>query len=224
MHKLVSDISKQVLGKELSQLSYEELQQLTEQYPYWNIAQVLRASKETNHRGIASLYVSNPAWFHYVLNADESPAEIKEKTNITDEPKLRDILSSNSAVPENTLTFEPVHTTDYFASQGIKLDINREPNDKFTRQLRSFTDWLKTMKKINPEKLAATPEDDSEKEVQGFAASSIREKEVLTEAMAEVWVKQGNTARAIEMYRKLSLLDPPKSAYFAARIEQLKNN
>jgi len=40
--------------------------------------------------------------------------------------------------------------------------------------------------------------------------------------MAEVWIKQGNTAKAEEIYRKLSLLDPLKTAYFAAKIEDLK--
>jgi len=40
--------------------------------------------------------------------------------------------------------------------------------------------------------------------------------------MAEVWEKQGNAAKAIEVYTKLSLLDPSKSLYFAAKIEDLK--
>jgi hypothetical protein len=54
------------------------------------------------------------------------------------------------------------------------------------------------------------------------ATSSIEEKEVLTEAMAEVWLKQGNKPKAAEIYYKLSLLNPSKSAYFAAKIDQLK--
>ena len=40
--------------------------------------------------------------------------------------------------------------------------------------------------------------------------------------MAEVWKKQGNKAKAEEIYDKLSLLDPAKSSYFAAKIEELK--
>jgi len=40
--------------------------------------------------------------------------------------------------------------------------------------------------------------------------------------MAEVLAKQGMREKATEMYRKLSLLEPEKSAYFATRIEQLK--
>jgi hypothetical protein len=54
------------------------------------------------------------------------------------------------------------------------------------------------------------------------AASSIEEKEVVTEAMAEVWVKQGHNEKAAEIYRKLSLQNPSKSSYFAAKIDQLK--
>ena len=54
------------------------------------------------------------------------------------------------------------------------------------------------------------------------AAHSIEEKEVFTEAMAEVWAKQGNSARAIAIYDKLSLQNPGKSGYFAAKIDQLK--
>ena len=55
-----------------------------------------------------------------------------------------------------------------------------------------------------------------------LAGQSITDREVLTEAMAEVWEKQGNTLKATEIYRKLSLLEPAKSAYFAAKIEGLK--
>lgn len=44
--------------------------------------------------------------------------------------------------------FEPFHTVDYFASQGIKFKEEEKPVDKFSQQLKSFTDWLKTMKKL----------------------------------------------------------------------------
>jgi hypothetical protein len=39
--------------------------------------------------------------------------------------------------------------------------------------------------------------------------------------MAEVWLKQGNKEKAADVYRKLSLRNPSKSAYFAAKIESL---
>ena len=53
------------------------------------------------------------------------------------------------------------------------------------------------------------------------AEESVETSDIETEAMAEVWIKQGKPARAIAIYRKLSLLNPSKSHYFAAKIEQL---
>ena len=55
-----------------------------------------------------------------------------------------------------------------------------------------------------------------------LAEHSLEDREVITEAMAEVWEKQGNASKAMEIYSKLSLLDPSKSVYFAAKIEDLK--
>ncbi|HET6994716.1 MAG TPA: hypothetical protein VFI06_07025 [Chitinophagaceae bacterium] len=120
------------------------------------------------------------------------------------------------------LVFEPFHTVDYFASQGIRFKEEEKPKDHFSVQLKSFTEWLKTIKKSSPAEIAATADPTAEKKVEQMAEYSIAERHVTTEAMAEVWKKQGNKARAEEIYRKLSLLDPSKSSYFAAKIEELK--
>ncbi|MBL7725018.1 MAG: hypothetical protein JNK27_12765 [Chitinophagaceae bacterium] len=120
------------------------------------------------------------------------------------------------------LTFEPFHTVDYFASQGIRFKEEDKPADKFGKQLKSFTDWLKTMKRLPVTEMAKTVEIQAEQKVEQLAGQSIADREVITEAMAEVWEKQGNVFKAIEIYRKLSLLEPSKSPYFAAKIEELK--
>ena len=120
------------------------------------------------------------------------------------------------------LTFEPFHTVDYFASQGIKFKEEEKPVDKFGQQLKSFTDWLKAMKRLPVTEITKTVEASSEKKVAQLAEHSITEREVVTETMAEVWEKQGNAVKAIEIYGKLSLLEPSKSPYFAAKIEELK--
>lgn len=120
------------------------------------------------------------------------------------------------------LTFEPFHTVDYFASQGIRFKEEEKPVDKFGKQLKSFTDWLKTMKRLPVTEMAKTVEIQAEQKVEQLAGQSIADREVITEAMAEVWEKQGNVFKAIEIYSKLSLLEPSKSPYFAAKIEELK--
>ena len=55
-----------------------------------------------------------------------------------------------------------------------------------------------------------------------MAALSLNGQNEETAAMAEVWAKQGNKIKAIEIYQKLSLQNPSKRAYFAAKIEHLK--
>ena len=125
---------------------------------------------------------------------------------------------------ETELSFQPYHTVDYFASQGIKFIVEEKPTDRFGKQLKSFTEWLKTMKRLPQIETAKITDISSDKNVEQMAEHSIDESEVVTEAMAEVWIKQGNKEKAIEIYHKLSLLNPDKSAYFASLAEQLKNS
>ena len=124
---------------------------------------------------------------------------------------------------DDALVFEPYYTVDYFASQGIKTVLEEKPKDRLGQQLKSFTEWLKVMKKLPVTELAASVSAVDEKKVEKMAELSINDREFVTEAMAEVWEKQGNHDKARETYEKLSLLNPGKSSYFAAKIEQLKN-
>jgi hypothetical protein len=130
---------------------------------------------------------------------------------------------------ESKPAFEPFHTVDYFASQGIKVSGELKPEDRLGKQLKSFTEWLKTMRKL-PEasveeaSVEAELEKINDREIVSIAEHSLDENEVVTEAMAEVLFKQGRYEQAAEVYRKLSLINPAKSSYFAAKIEALKNH
>jgi hypothetical protein len=130
-------------------------------------------------------------------------------------------MEGSTAVDLGEPIFESYHTIDYFASQGIKL-MQEDFKDKLGKQLKSFTDWLRSMKRIGPVDSSTSIDEVTNKSIQRIAEHSVEEKEVLTEAMAEVWAKQGHTDKAIRVYEKLSLLNPAKSPYFAGRIEQLK--
>lgn len=116
-----------------------------------------------------------------------------------------------------------LHTIDYFASQGIKIDLSTIPQDKLTAHLRKFTDWLKQVKNTQ----ATSTHDlgtslEMEKAVAEGAKNSNETREILTETMADVLEKQGQVDKAIQLYIKLSFINPEKSSYFAAKIEQLK--
>jgi len=124
-------------------------------------------------------------------------------------------------IADSAPIFEPFHTIDYFASQGIRLTLEENPTDPLGRQLKSFTEWLKVMRRLPQKEREFIPDRAAEQSIQSFAAHSIEGKEVVTETMAEVLAKQGMPERARIVYEKLSLLNPDKSAYFAAKIEQL---
>lgn len=116
--------------------------------------------------------------------------------------------------------FEPLHATDYFASQGIRITDELVQED-LSLQRKSFTAWLRSMKKLN-----ASYVNDRERPidpvVEKLAVNSNTETDIVTEAMAEAYLKQGKTLKAIDVYRKLSLQNPAKSGYFAAKIDLLK--
>jgi hypothetical protein len=148
------------------------------------------------------------------------------------EGRLSSMLSSQLAdfkkpVTDETLLELPaepkkLHTIDYFASQGIRVDLANAPQDKLTSKLLKFTDWLKQIKQVQtqPQDLGTHPE--MEKAAAENARQSNTPREIVTEAMADVLVKQGQSEKAIQLYIKLSFLFPEKSSYFAAKIEQLK--
>ncbi|HEV9034995.1 MAG TPA: hypothetical protein VGQ51_00190 [Puia sp.] len=126
------------------------------------------------------------------------------------------------APPTPEPIFEPYHTIDYFASQGIRLKLDENPADALGKQLKSFTDWLKIMRRLpQKDRDSSVPDRAAEQAVQNFAAHSIQSKDIVTETMAEVLIKQGMRDRARVIYEKLSLLNPDKKAYFAAKIEQI---
>jgi hypothetical protein len=129
---------------------------------------------------------------------------------------------ANADTKDAPVPIDPYYTIDYFASQGIKLDLDKNPDDKLGKQVKKFTQWLKHMKKLGPEDaIPAETISQGEIEAQQIADSSNKAREVVTEAMALVLEKQGKNAKAIELYKKLSFLNPHKNAYFADKIKNL---
>lgn len=229
MNARIDQLVRTLLQKDtLDQCSLDELKEYAGRYPYFGAAQLLLTKKLqqensgefSNHLQKTYSFFHNPLWVEAIL---------EEKGNGTVE-KAAAVVETTDAVVKTTetppqkeeLLFEPYHTVDYFASQGIKLKDEEKAKDKFGQQLLSFTEWLKTLRKMPAAEAGSQVPVQAEKKVLELAETSLNEKQVLTEAMAEVWEKQGNPSKAIDVYQKLSLLEPAKSAYFAAKIDALK--
>lgn len=153
-----------------------------------------------------------------VVEETVTPIQVEEPVKETS----ISVTPPKEPLPE--LTFEPYHTVDYFASQGIKLSQEELPKDQLGKQLKSFTEWLKVMKRLPATDLVKTVDSSAEKKVENLAEHSIQTANIITEAMAEVWLRQGATHKALDIYNKLSLQNPSKRAYFAAKIENLKKS
>jgi tetratricopeptide (TPR) repeat protein len=234
----ISLITQQLFHKaNIDEVSIEELESFVNTFPYVSVARYLLAKKRRDadpaktHRDIltAKLYFHNPLWFQWQLNLDlrENNSAVMEPLPVTPEVQKPETAQApeKQQPAEEEIAFQSYHTIDYFASQGIRLQQADLSKDRLGQQLKSFTEWLRSMKKLPmaDTETARTAEDDSRQQVViKDAAVSIEEKEIVTETMAEVWAKQGNHEKAIEIYNKLSLLNPAKSAYFAAKIDQLK--
>jgi len=160
---------------------------------------------------------------------ENSPIESEEE-NIAQQAPVSAPIEETIAVSHDQpnielnapIPIEPYHTVDYFASQGIKTRLD-DAQDELGRKVRTFTAWLKTMKRLQP--AAEINEiEESDEEIDNGLDQPIMQEIIATEAMAEVYLKQGLAQKAIEVYAKLSLQNPANSHIFAAKIIQIKEN
>lgn len=181
------------------------------------------AAEEPIHDEEPPFVVEEPQDVEESQEEPEQPAAVAAQETIAEVQTAPPAPDSGTRAPEPApaLVFEPYHTIDYFASQGIRLAQDADPGDKLGKQLKSFTEWLKVMRRLPQKERDTVPDRVAEQAVQTFAAHSIESRDVVTETMAEVLAKQGMRDGAKAVYEKLLLLNPDKRAYFAAKIEQL---
>ena len=134
----------------------------------------------------------------------------------------KEVEEQIEVVTSQSIPIEPYHTVDYFASQGIKNRLE-DPQDELGKKVKTFTAWLKTMKRLQPAAEIFEIEETDE-EIDNGIDLQVPQEVIATEAMAEVYLKQGLTQKAIEVYAKLSLQNPANSHIFAAKIIQIKEN
>ncbi|NDF97719.1 MAG: hypothetical protein EB101_02080 [Chitinophagia bacterium] len=216
MNNRINMLTQTLLGTpRLADASLPALKKLVLSYPWMAAARLLVIKKLQTEKDPSwkteweqsRCYFTDTTWVSLLLEQaeqDEQPA-----------------ISARTPTAEKELLFEPYYTVDYFASQGIQYKPDENTADKFGQQLKSFTDWLKVMKRLPLAEIGKSVDPKEERKVEQMAGHSLAAEEVVTEAMAAVWIKQGNLAKAKEVYQKLSLLEPSKNAYFASKISEL---
>lgn len=148
------------------------------------------------------------------------------------------IFPMATATEETELIFQPLYTDDYFAYKRLKNPEEADAlNEQGAAEMKSFTSWLRQMKDNFAGKsskdwyhqqLHRIYEEDEEPEVsetvEKMAMDSIVfNNDIVSETLAEIWVRQQQYGNAIKIYQKLSLLNPDKNAYFAQKIVELKS-
>jgi hypothetical protein len=234
-HTHINSILLQWSGHEnLESISITELEALVKENAYSPSLQLLLSKKYALESPAeyaqqiqkAVNYFPSALHMHQWLGED-----VLEDAIAPNEEKLNSLISEQLAQFQEPLVSEelefeketPKLVKDYFEAQGIEIDLSTLPQDKFTKQLRSFTAWLKVLKhhEENTQNLAEMGEE-QEKMIAIIAEKANNATDVITEAMAEIWIKQGNKCKAIDIYSKLSFIFPEKSVYFASQIELLK--
>ena len=213
------------------QIDSGQLENIVAEHPYSAIAQFYllhtkRIDGKTDinaQAGKTALFFNNTHWLNWQLHQMDSTIKSWKDETLKDDSIKEPFVNAKLNPKEALIPFEPLHAIDYFASQGITITGEANTTDKLGKQLKSFTEWLKTMKKIHTEKLDPGSEY-SDNKIQTIAEGSNTNADVVTEAMADVLEKQGKVEKAIETYQKLSLIDPAKNAYFAAKIDSLKGS
>ncbi len=235
----INDIVKQWTGHaSLEAIETDTLEKYALEHPYAPSLQFLLAKK---YQMIASplleaqlikttAFLPSSLHLHCLMNQvaqteANAPADAKLNSLLNEQlAQFKEQVDASAALDYEKET-TPSLQKDYFAAQGIELDLSKLPQDKFTQQLRSFTAWLKVIKNkdgVDQQEQIASLGADQEQIITQIAEKANVPADILTESMAEIWEKQGNLKKAIATYEKLSFIFPEKSVYFASRIAHLK--
>ncbi len=171
----------------------------------------------------------------YWLNTEANQAVIQQRNEPKESEQIDSNLENESPIIEpNELNQSDDLTVEQGTDQqkimmAAKKKDNKHADQDF--QIAHFTEWLDGLKKSKKSKDSDEPSSKERKKKKKKkkkdkklkAKKKQKEAEVISETLAELMAKQGYTDRAIEMYKRLSLLFPEKNSYFAGKIEDLNN-
>ncbi|RLD38587.1 MAG: hypothetical protein DRJ15_00175 [Bacteroidetes bacterium] len=230
----------------LDKASLQGIESLSEQFPYCQSLQILHL---LNLKIIDHVMYSEQLKSTAAHIADRKRLRELIRSLQTEEPELVEAVKAvESAEPvdpiegvEEEVAAEPVKPAR--ATESVVPVVEEDEEERLKRLKQIVENRLKQIalekdeipkpedpvltkeelieKFIKKEPSISRPKPDFFDPVKVARSSREDQPGLVTETLARVHIQQGNIDKAIEIYRKLSLNFPEKSAYFAAQIEKL---
>ena len=197
---------------ELNLMNLINVERLIEKYSYSSVLYAYAAK--------FSMILNNQNKDKYLLSAAAYVAERSALKNFIEQPLK--VKKTNKGVEKQVEESIKQSSVKQIEESNIIEEINsyREPDlsDNPTRE-----EVRKRFLKIEPPE---TPNSDAETEGDTIETvikrSATSDFKIVTETMAQIYLKQGNKDKALQIYHQLLADNPKKSVYFADRIRELE--
>jgi len=215
--------TKDIISKLLDNSAYispEEssiIEKIIGEYPYFQQAYLLQTQFLKNHNSF------------YKNSLQKTSARTINRSRIYELIEIRKKNNHNIAPGEDDERKKK-------SKEQKKTEISTETDEKVKK--KSYLEWIKEIKSNNSpantkifdaienflkERPKIVPKRNEDTKPPAIIEKSIEERQMLmTETLANLYVKQRKYDKAIQAFKILSLKYPKKSSYFANRIKELK--
>lgn len=130
------------------------------------------------------------------------------------------VAEANSSNEETDLLLEYLNQLSHEDDQEVSSEsVKKNDLRELERQQNLIDTFLKDLPTLRENRIAENAANTGD-----LSEQSTQAPNMVSENLAKIYERQGNKAKAIEVYQKLILKYPEKSIYFAASIEKLESN
>lgn len=154
--------------------------------------------------------------------------KVEDKKEVKEAPTQKEVKADKPVVIDNDLA--EIEATKrrieaLLSGQLPDSELEKKPkkplSEKKKNQIEIIEKFIKNEPQLDRERMA---EAEGKVDIEDLADKSLlKEEDFETETLAKLMAKQGKVKKAEDIYKKLRLKFPEKSAYFATQIEKLKS-